>query len=143
MVGKTAVHMPSCPCVMKVKGHRILSRTVKQNWHPTLAQLTVQLIVGRSENDDVLFVYLCQPSVIVNYVCRGPENTETGPWISGRELPGRMKIDWLFYKTILVLGCAAFQGNIYYAYVLAECSRIVVSVTLICSGTDYERCGLS
>ncbi|GBM12638.1 hypothetical protein AVEN_46131-1 [Araneus ventricosus] len=45
---------------------------------------------------DVPLVCLCLPSIIVNYAYSGPENIETAPWMSERELTGRMNPDFKF-----------------------------------------------
>ncbi|GBM43568.1 hypothetical protein AVEN_67080-1 [Araneus ventricosus] len=38
-------------------------------------------------------------------------NIETGPWMSGRELPGRMNTDFSFITSMVVSGYAVCQAN--------------------------------
>ncbi|GBN45984.1 Transposable element Tcb1 transposase [Araneus ventricosus] len=53
-------------------------------------------------------------------------NIETGPWMSGRELPGRMNPDFSFIMSMVVSGYAVYQAN--------SCSPLVQQVNTQAGG---------
>ncbi|GBN56628.1 hypothetical protein AVEN_264037-1 [Araneus ventricosus] len=85
----------------------------------------------------------------------GPGNIETGPWMSGRELPGRMNPDFSFITSMVVSGYAVCQANIFSPLVQQVIHRLVVAVlcfggllmggsgTRSCYTADHESCELS
>ncbi|GBM70644.1 hypothetical protein AVEN_243261-1 [Araneus ventricosus] len=62
----------------------------------------------------------------------GPGNIETGPWMNGRELPGRMNPDFSFITSMVVSGYAICQANSYSPLVQEVIHRLVVAV--LCFG---------
>ncbi|GBN73675.1 hypothetical protein AVEN_226642-1 [Araneus ventricosus] len=108
------------PRVIKEKGRRRLFRFVKQNRRQTVAQLTAQYNAGTSASVSehtvqrtLLDMGLYSrrptrvpllPSAIVNYAYSGAGNIETGPWMSGRELPDWMNSDFSFITSMVVSG---------------------------------------
>ncbi|GBN96089.1 hypothetical protein AVEN_139060-1 [Araneus ventricosus] len=110
------------PRVIKEKGRRRLSRWAKQN--QTVAQLTAQYNAGPKASVSVqrtlLFMGLCsrRPTRVPLLTKRHrqlrlqwPGNIETGPWMSGRELPGRMNPDFSFITSMVVSKYAVCQVN--------------------------------
>ncbi|GBN95373.1 hypothetical protein AVEN_144823-1 [Araneus ventricosus] len=77
---------------------------------------------------DVPLVCLCRPSVIINYAYSGPGNIETGIWMRGRELPGRMNPDFSFITSMVVSGYAVCHSNSCSPLVQQVHSRLVVTV---------------
>ncbi|GBO24838.1 hypothetical protein AVEN_215159-1 [Araneus ventricosus] len=145
------------PCVIKGKGRRRLCRLVKQNRRQTVAQLTPNTMQVQAQvfwntqlselsghcwiwdcAADSSLVCLCCPSVIVNYAYRGPGNIETGPRMSGRELPGRMNLDFSFITSMVVSGYVVCQANSCSPLVQQVIHRLMVAV-LCFGGRSHVR----
>ncbi|GFW77489.1 HTH_Tnp_Tc3_2 domain-containing protein [Trichonephila clavipes] len=115
------------PHAIKEKGCRRLSCMVKQNWSQTVAQLTAQYNAGPSRivsehtvQQTLLDMGLCSkcPTRVLLLTkhhrqlhLRWAGNITTGPWISGRELPGQMNHDLSFIIPMAVSEYAVFQAN--------------------------------
>ncbi|GFU57286.1 HTH_Tnp_Tc3_2 domain-containing protein [Trichonephila clavipes] len=113
---------------IKEKGHRRLSRMVKQNRSKTVAQLTAQYNAGPSR---IVLEHTVQRTLLeMGLRCKrptpvplltkwhhqlllrwAPGNIATGPWISGRELPGQMNHGLSFITLMVISGYVVFQEN--------------------------------
>ena len=89
-------------------------------WQPNSMQGQVEMyrttlfsgycwVWGYSADDPLMC--LCWPSVIANYAFAGPGNITTGPWISGRDLPGQMNHRLAFITPMAVSGYVVFQAT--------------------------------
>ncbi|GBO42767.1 hypothetical protein AVEN_137555-1 [Araneus ventricosus] len=65
---------------------------------------------------------------------------ETGPWMSGRELPRRMNPDFSFITSMVASGYAVCQANICPPLVQQVIHRLVVAV--LCFGGTYSWAAL-
>ncbi|GBM01306.1 hypothetical protein AVEN_170354-1 [Araneus ventricosus] len=148
------------PRVIKEKGRRRLSRLVKQNRGQTVVQLTAQYnadpnasVSEHTVQRTLLDMGLCSSrptrvslltSVIVNYAYSGPGNIETGPWMSGRELPGRMNPDFSFITSMVVSGYGVCHSNSCSPLVQQVMHRLVVVLCfgdVLVGGSGTRSCG--
>ncbi|GBM72211.1 hypothetical protein AVEN_244000-1 [Araneus ventricosus] len=137
--------------VIKENERRRLPRLVTQNWRQTEAQLTAQYNAGPSAS---VSEHTVQRTLLDMGLCsRRPTRVplltkiETGPWMSGRELPGGMNPDFSFITSMVVSGHAVCQANSCSSLVQQVIHRLVVAVlcsgTRSCGRTDHESCKLS
>ncbi|GFW30062.1 transposable element Tcb2 transposase [Trichonephila clavipes] len=146
------------PHAINEKGRRRLSRTVKQTWSQIVAQLTAQynarpsrIVSEHTVQWTLLYMGLrikrptrvplltkCHRQL---HPCAGPGNIATGPWISGRELPGQMNHGLTFITPMAVSGYAVFQAIICFLNVRETLSwaslRPVVVVEQTMNATRY------